>query len=75
MKTPAPSPATIRAVWAAVTRQPRATLMQLTAACGKSDTTVWHALRVLRARGYIDYPARTRCARTIIIPFVEVHHE
>lgn len=58
-----------RAVWAAVSQQPNATLAQLNRRLGLSDSMVWRALRTLRTLGYIDYPEHTRCARTIVIPF------
>ncbi len=62
----------IRAVWAAVTRQPNASVRELAAELRIGYGRVAESLRALAAFGYIEIaPGRTR-ARRIVVPFVEV---
>jgi len=62
----------VRRVWAAVTRDPQATLEELGVGVGYTKSMVRLILRKLRAMGHIDYQDRSKGARTILVPFVEV---
>lgn len=54
-RTVRPSLATTRAVWAAISAQPRSTARSVAATVGCATSTAWHALQALEAAGYIAY--------------------
>ena len=63
------TPAVARRVWAAVTRDPNATVVRLAADAGTTFSIAGAALRLLRDAGYIDFSPRSIRARRIIMPF------
>lgn len=68
-QTSAPRLSHVRAIWAAVTYDPTATLSELRAITGLSNATIGRALHALRFAGYIDFdPSRAR-ARVVLVPF------
>lgn len=69
MASPAAAWDNRRRVWAAVSRQPQATVRELAAMSGlKSQGTVRLHLRFLRAAGYIEFQDGAERARRIILP-------
>jgi predicted transcriptional regulator len=59
-----------RAIWAALTREPRATIDELHRRTGLARRTCYAAIRLLHDAGYIDAPPHLEGnARRIIIPF------
>lgn len=65
----------IRAVWAAITADPPATIHELSARLDISRSTIYSAIRLLRAAGYIVEPPRSARARRVVVPFFEVPHD
>ena len=63
----------IRAVWAAVSKQPCASVRELADMAGYSSYgLVGEALRYLRACGYIEFEDHTKRARRVVLPLREV---
>lgn len=62
-------PRQIRRVWAAVTRNPRASKRELSEELGLSFGAIGGALRLLKDAGYINFPKRKSRAITVIVPF------
>lgn len=61
-------PQTTRAVWAAVTRDPCASMDDMAAKLGIARSTVYHALQRLRDLGYISFQDRAKVSRTVLVP-------
>ncbi len=61
--------ATVRRVWAALTRSPQAHVGALAKQIGLSPATVRCALKALKVAGYVDWEPGVHGARTIIVPF------
>jgi hypothetical protein len=60
----------VRSVWAEVTANPHVSYDVIAARIGTTKTIVARAFHALRDAGYIDFPYRSKKARTIIVPFV-----
>lgn len=60
----------LRAVWAYVTRNPRARFDEIALGTGLKRAVCVQGLRVLIAAGYVEAPPRARAARRIIIPLI-----
>lgn len=63
------TPAVARRVWAAVTRQPCATVVALAADANTTFSIAGAALRLLRDAGYVDFSPKSVRARRVIVPF------
>lgn len=59
----------IRKVWAAVTRQPRASVRELAEELGSSFSAVSASIRFLTDAGYIEHERGACRARRIVVPF------
>jgi predicted transcriptional regulator len=64
-------PATVRKVWAAVTRTPNASMRELACRLDLCPDTVCVAIQTLHVIGYITYEPGTVGARRVLIPFVD----
>jgi predicted transcriptional regulator len=62
-------PRRIRQVWAAVTRNPRASKRELSEELGLSFGAIGGALRFLKDAGYIEFPKGACRAITVVVPF------
>lgn len=60
----------VRAVWACVSRHPRAPIAAIGSMLGLSIGMTWRALQALRDAGYIDFDDGAIGARRILVPFI-----
>ena len=66
----APSVATIRRVWCAVSRRPDATIRSLAQETHTATSSVGAALRILKGAGYIQFEVGENCARVVVVPLL-----
>jgi DNA-binding MarR family transcriptional regulator len=63
--------AQVRSVWAALTRNPQASMRELQAATGLGSVAVQQAVQELVRQGYVRWPRRTARAAVVVVPLIE----
>jgi DNA-binding MarR family transcriptional regulator len=64
----------VRRVWAAITLDPHASMLELGALLNMYNHDLTNALQILVDAGYVERDPNRARARRIVVPFVEVPH-